>query len=63
MGITWSNQQIKKVDWSNGDNNYPYKLIGKLEFNSPILDTLICDKNNLSELDISNNTELTYLSC
>lgn len=71
-GISWvktedSVLRIKSVDWESG---YYYSitmpsewLTGKLKLRSPVLTTLWIRRNNISELDISDNVALTYVEC
>ena len=61
-GVFWIETEdpilrVSRVHWYNS------KLEGELKLNSPIITILICESNNLTELDVSNNIELEHLNC
>ena len=59
--VSWaefeSMQRIDSIEWndSDWDQQYYFRLECKLKLSSPILISLKCPRNNLSELDISKN--------
>jgi len=68
--ISWieTESELKRLDtvsWMNYDNmpGGGNPLAGKIKFNSPYLTFLILTGNNITELDLSKNTELKYLNC
>jgi len=61
-GLSWTETdetllRIDSVNWSSA------QLEGKLKLSSPVMRMLICEWNNLTELDVSNNTLLEELYC
>jgi len=58
-GISWigTEGRIERISWRSRE------LEGKLELSSPVLTRFFCNNNNLSELDVSKNTQLWWLEC
>lgn len=55
-------RSTKNIDVSGGYNGKKITDLKGIEF-FPNLETLLCNDNQLSSLDVSENTELTWLAC